>query len=263
MSDALLILLLASVSFSAWFVSMLVGGGSPLILIPLVTLLLGAPSVAPVLTIGSVLGNMQRVALLWQHIDWSITLWQVPGVIIGSVLGAYAFTQVDAEGLQIFVAIALIYMVIHAVVSDRLGALIENRLEHWSDRPTFEFQAWHFLPLGFFNAVASGLVGSTGPLLNPAYLSYGLEKERMVATRAASLTLTHIIKIIAYAVLGVLSPALIGYGLIIGCAALPANWLGRTVLEKMSPEQFQKAVFGFIGISGVWMLWQQRAVFIH
>ena len=259
MTDATTLILLSSVSFVAWFVSLLVGGGSPLILIPLVTLLLGAPSVAPVLTIGSVLGNVQRITLLWEDIDWSITLWQIPGVVLGSVLGAYAFTQVEAEGLQVFVAIALIYMVLHALLKDHIATFVQQ----FTELPTFEFQSWHFLPLGFFNAVASGLVGSTGPLLNPAYLSYGLEKERMVATRSASLALTHIIKIIAYTVLGVLTPSLIGYGLVIGCAALPANWLGRKVLEKMSAAQFQTAVFGCIGISGIWMLWQQRALFIH
>lgn len=251
MADVSLLLLLSSVSFAAWFVSMLVGGGSPIVLIPTVTLLLGAPAVAPVLTIGSVLGNIQRGVMLREHIDWDVTLWQLPGVIAGSLLGAYAFIKVQAEGLQVFVAIALIYMVIHSLLSTRINL------------PAIEIKAWHFLPLGFLNAVASGLVGSTGPVLNPAYLSYGLEKERMIATRATSLTLTHIIKIIAYAALGVLSPALIGYGLIIGCAALPANWLGQKVLEKMSAEQFQIAVVSFVGLSGVWMLWQQRAFLAH
>ena len=251
MPDASILILLSSASFVAWFVSMLVGGGSPLILIPLTTLLLGAQSVAPVLTIGSLLGNVQRGVLLWRHIDWSLTLWQVPGIVTGSVLGAYAFTRVKAEGLQIFIAIALLYLVLHSLLSSRVNL------------PSVTFEAWHFLPLGFLNAIASGLVGSTGPILNPAYLSYGLEKESMVATRAANLTLTHIIKILAYTALGVLTPQLIGYGLVIGCAALPANWLGKKVLEKMSAEQFQFAVFSFVGLSGIWMLWQQRAFFVH
>jgi uncharacterized protein len=246
-----LLVILSLASFTAWFVSMLVGGGSPLILIPMVTLLLGAQSVAPVLTIGSVLGNIQRSTLLWQHIDWSLTLWQVPGVVLGSVLGAYAFTRVEAEGLQVFIAIALIYMVLHSLLKDRINL------------PSVQFRAWHFLPLGFLNAIASGLIGSTGPILNSAYLSYGLEKERLIATRSVSLSVTHIVKILAYAALGVFSPTLVGYGLIIGCAALPANWLGQKVLEKMSTAQFQMAVMGFTGISGVWMLWQQRALFVH
>ncbi|MGB3768153.1 MAG: sulfite exporter TauE/SafE family protein [Phormidesmis sp.] len=251
MTDASILVLLASVSFAAWFISMLVGGGSPLILIPLVTLLLGAQSVAPVLTIGSVLGNAQRGLLLWKHVDWSLTLWQVPGVVTGSLLGAYAFTKIEAEGLQIFIAIALLYLVLYALLRDRLNL------------PAFSFQAWHFLPLGFLNAIASGLIGSTGPILNPAYLSYGLEKESMVATRAANLTLTHTVKILAYTALGVLSPKLVGYGLVIGLAALPANWLGKKVLERMSADQFQFAVVSFIGLSGIWMLWQQRAFFVH
>ncbi len=246
-----LIFLLSAVSFVAWFFSILVGGGSTLILIPVVTLLLGAQSVAPVLTIGGVISNGQRGALLWRHIDWSLTLWQIPGVIAGSVLGAYAFTRVQAEGLQLFIAIALLYMVIHSLLSHRINL------------PSLNLKAWHFLPLGFLNAVASGLIGSTGPILNPAYLSYGLEKERMIATRAACLSITHTVKILTYGALGVLSPTLVGYGLIVGCAALPANWLGRKVLEKMSAEQFQVAVVSFIGLSGVWMLWQQRAFFVH
>jgi uncharacterized protein len=250
MSTALTLFLLSSGSFIAWFISMLVGGGSPLILIPLVTLSLGAQSVAPVLTVGGVLCNLQRVAMLWRHIDWKLTLWQMPGGLIGSVLGAYAFTKVAAEGLQFFIALTLLYMVVHSLLRDKLPL------------PSFQCQAWHFLPLGFGNAFAAGLIGSTGPLLNPAYLSYGLEKEAMVATRAANLTLAHVVKIVAYALLGVLSPSLIGYGLLIGFAALPANWLGRKVLEKMSSEQFQAAMVGFVGLSGMWMLWQQRAFFL-
>ncbi|NJM98548.1 MAG: sulfite exporter TauE/SafE family protein [Phormidesmis sp. RL_2_1] len=251
MFTASILFWLSSVSFVAWFLSLLVGGGSPMILIPLVTLLLGAQAVAPVLTVGSLLGNLQRGVLLRQHVDWSLTLWQMPGVLVGSVLGAYAFTLVKAEGLQVFIAMALLYMVVHTVLRDRINL------------PTVDFKRWYFLPLSLLNAVASGLIGSTGPLLNPAYLSYGLEKESMVATRAVSLSLTHGVKIVTYAALGVLSPKLIGYGLVIGCAALPANWLGRIVLEKMSAEQFHKAVIGFVGLSGVWMLWQQRALFVH
>lgn len=230
---------------------MLVGGGSPLILIPLVTLLLGTQSVAPVLTIGSVLSNTQRSVFLWKHIDWPLTLWQLPGVVVGSILGAYAFTQVRVEGMQVFIAIALLYMALHSLLSRRVTL------------PSITFKAWHFLPLSGLNAIASGLVGSTGPLLNPAYLGYGLEKEEMVATRAFSLMLTHIIKIVTYALLGVFSPALVGYGLMIGFAALPANWLGQKVLEKMSAEQFHIAVVSFVGISGIWMLWQQRVFFSY
>jgi hypothetical protein len=41
-------------------------------------------------------------------------------------------------------------------------------------------------------------------------------------------------------------------------AGLPANWLGKFVLDKMSNEQFQNAVLAFVAVSGAVMLWQQR-----
>jgi uncharacterized protein len=250
MSSALILTLLSLGSFTAWFISLLTGGGSPIILIPLVTLLLGAQSVAPVITIGGVLCNVQRSTMLWRHIDWALMRWQIPGILTGSVLGAYAFTRVQVEGLQIFIAIALLYMMVHSLLRDRINL------------PFFAIKTWHFLPLSFFNSLVSGLIGGTGPIMNPAYLNYGLQKEQMVATRAAVFTLTHLIKILAYAALGALSPDLIGYGLLMGLSALPANWLGTKVLEKMSPAQFQIAVVSFLGVSGMWMLWQQRALLL-
>lgn len=47
-------------SFLAWFFSMLAGGGSPFILIPMISLLLGSTAVAPVITTGLLIGNTQR-----------------------------------------------------------------------------------------------------------------------------------------------------------------------------------------------------------
>jgi uncharacterized membrane protein YfcA len=91
-------LILAGASFGAWFLSMLAGGGSPIVLIPLITLLLGAQAVAPVITVGLLVGNLQRSCFFWSEIDWQVTAWYVPGALLGALLGVYAFTQVQADG---------------------------------------------------------------------------------------------------------------------------------------------------------------------
>jgi uncharacterized protein len=119
-------------------------------------------------------------------------------------------------------------------------------------------KAWYFLPISFINAIGSGLIGSTGPVLNPVYFNYGLEKEAMVATKALNKTALHLVKLIAYASFGSLSQEYIAYGLVIGLGAIPANWLGKLVLAKMSAQQFRQLVFAFVAISGVAMIWQQR-----
>ena len=223
---------------------MIAGGGSPLVLIPLISFLYGSQAVAPVITTGMLLGNIQRLFYFWQEIDWKVTLWQLPGVITGSILGAYTLSYINLEGLQVVIGVALLLMVAN----------------YWFGKQdqTFAIRTWQFLPLGFGNSFASGLIGSTGPIMNPAYLNYGLIKEAMIATKAANIILAHVIKLCTYAALGTLSKPYILYGVIIGAAALPANWLGQLVLSRMSNDLFKQFTFVFIAISGVLMLWEQR-----
>ncbi|ASC74332.1 hypothetical protein XM38_053070 [Halomicronema hongdechloris C2206] len=238
------IAVLALASFVAWFFSMLAGGGSPLVLIPLITLLFGSQAVAPVITTGLLVGNTQRSLFFWRDIDWRVTLWYTPGAIAGAILGSYALTQIHVEWLQIVIAIALLLMVLNYWVSKQ--------------ETPFAVQAWYFLPIAFFNAAASGLIGSTGPIMNPVYLNYGLDKEKMIATKSLNKAMLHGVKIIAYGALGAFNGPFLIYGLVIGLGAIPANWLGKRVLERMSSERFRQLVFTFVAVSGVLMLWQQR-----
>jgi uncharacterized membrane protein YfcA len=241
------ILLLSAASFISWFISMIAGGGSPLLLLPTVTLLLGPMAVAPVLTLGLLTGNLQRSLLLRQYIHWEIVSWQLPGVMVGSVLGAVAFTRIHAEGLQLVIGAILLGMVLYQGVKP-----------YWR-APSWTMKVWYFLPLGFLSGLVSGLVGTTGPMMNPVYLGYGLTKEAMVATKTLNLVCSHCLKLLIYSLCGVLNPELLGYGLLIGVVAIPANWLGQQVLQAMSAQQFKQTVFLLIGVSGLVMCWQQRS----
>lgn len=231
-------------SFLAWFLSMLAGGGSPFILIPMISLLLGSAAVAPVITTGLLIGNTQRGISFWHHVDWQVTAWYVPGAMVGAIIGCYGLTQVHVEGLQLLLGIGLLTMVANHL-------LIPKDAQ-------FVVKAWYFLPLSFINAIGSGLIGSTGPVMNPLYLNYGLEKEAMVATKAFNKAVLHLVKLTAYAAFGSLTSDYLVYGLVIGLGAIPANWLGKLVLAKMSAQQFRQLVFAFVAVSGVAMIWQQR-----
>lgn len=260
------LLLLGLVSFVSWFLSMLAGAGSPLILIPLVSILCGSAAVAPVITLGMLLGNGQRALLLHDRIDWAATRWYLPGAIAGAILGAYCFSLIQLDWLQWVLALTLIGMALFQWKGINSTASVDDSTEEafTSHQPTADsaIKSWYFLPLAFFNAVGSALIGSTGPILNPAYLGYGLMKEDMVATKAFHNGMLHIFKIAAYIYFGTIHQEHLVYGLVIGAAALPGNWLGRMVLERMSPEQFRKAVLAFVAFSGMFMLWRQAALAI-
>ncbi|NJR71256.1 MAG: sulfite exporter TauE/SafE family protein [Synechococcales cyanobacterium CRU_2_2] len=237
---------LGLVSFASWFFSMLAGAGSPLILIPLVSALCGSAAVPPVITLGMLLGNGQRSVFLWEKIDWRITAWYLPGAIAGGILGAYCFSLIQMDWLQWVLAIVLIALALYQWRTEKTEAVLR-----------LEIKPWHFLPLAFLNGMGSALIGSTGPILNPAYLGYGLVKESMIATKAFHNTMLHIVKVVAYVYLGTMVQEHLVYGLVIGAAALPGNWLGQMVLRRMSPEQFKKAVLAFVAFSGLLMLGRQ------
>lgn len=241
------ILLLALASFVAWFISSLAGGGSPFIIIPMVNFLLETAAIPPVVTTGMLLGNSQRVWQFWQDIDWGLTWWYLPGAISGAGLGAFVFTQAHLQWLQVLLGLFLVSSVFS------FG---------WSNQENpFKVSSWFFLPAGFIYAFLSGLIGSIGPILNPFYLNYGLVKEKMIATKSAHVLVVHAVKMATYASLGALTPAYLGYGLVIGIAAVPANLLGQIVLQQISDQQFRRFVIALVTISGLAILWEQRDFF--
>ncbi|WP_272118615.1 MULTISPECIES: sulfite exporter TauE/SafE family protein [Spirulina] len=246
----MIILWLALASSAAWLLSSLIGGGSPLILIPVISALLGPAVVPPVLTTGMLFGNGQRVWIYWQQIEWRVVVWCLPGATVGAVLGAFVLSRTRIEWLSLLLAIFLLLSV--------LGLLRDRPASDSSILPRHQMAAWMFLPLGFFYAFFSGLIGSTGPILHPFYLSYGLNKEEMLATKSLNVLGVHLVKLLAYGLFGILSWQTFGYGLVIGVAALPGNYLGQWVLTKISDQQFRRLVVIFIGASGLFLFWQQR-----
>ncbi len=303
MSELMPIVYLSLVSFFAWIVSTLAGGGSPFILIPFVNLLIGAAAVPPVITIGMFFGNAHRVLLFWREIDWKLTAWYAPGAIAGAILGAYTFTQIHLDWLQLVIAIFLITSAVlfelekspekeaeknnlkfadDSIGLEKLEELLElnqlGELSTLSDleqseliptkietefQPKFQLKAWHIMPAGFLKAYVSGLVGTTGPVLNPFYLRYGLVKEQMIATKATHMTIIHFVKIITYGALAAISKEQVVAGLAIGLAAIPANLVGKYILKRMNQNQFRQLVLGFMAIGGLWMLWGQRDLFMN
>lgn len=246
----MIIFVLTLASSIAWFISSLIGGGSPLILIPLISLLISTSAIPPVITTGMLFGNAQRVGLYWQHIEWRLVAWCLPGASVGAVLGAFVVSRTRIEWLSLLLAGFLLASVFGLLNSQR------------SQSPNFNVQAWYFLPVGFGDAFCSGLIGSTGPVLQPLYLGYGLTKEQVLATKSFNVLGIHIIKLVAYSLFGVMSWPYFGYGLVIGLAALPGNYLGQQVLKQMSEQQFRQLVITFIGCSALFMLWQQRSVLL-
>jgi uncharacterized protein len=237
-------------SFASWLISTIAGGGTPFILIPLIGFFLGSTAIPPVLTTVMLCGHPQRLWLYWKYIDWRIMRWYLPGAVVGAVLGAIAYTKIQLEWLPILLAVFLIASTVSYIPSQT------------ASKPAFKVYSWYFLPSGFMFAFISGLIGSTGPLLNPLYINYGLAKEDLIGTKSAHLIVVHIVKIMTYALYGALNPLYLGYGLLMGVAAFPGNWLGQKVLTRISQQNFQKLLVSFVILTSLLIFWEQRELFV-
>ncbi len=231
----------------AWLISTISGGGSPFILVPIINLMIDVNAVPPVVTIGMLIGNAHRAVMFGKEVDWQITKWYVPGAIVGGVLGAFTYSQFHAQWLQVAIGLFLA----SSIFTYGFG----------QKEKSFSVSAWYFLPGGVLYAFLSGVIGSIGPVLNPFYLNYGLLKERMIGTKSVHMVAVHLIKIIAYAAFGSLHPEYLVYGLLIGIAAIPGNWLGQMILQRVSDRQFRLLVISLVTVSGLFILWQQRDFF--
>lgn len=231
-------------AFIIFILSTLTGGGASLLLMPLVALVVGVKAVAPVMAISIGMSSTSKVFFFWKYIDWKLFVWLFPSTIIGSLIGARMFAFLSADFLQILIGLLLVSTVFQY-----------NRTEK---RSGFKVKAWHFAPMGLIVAFLSGLIGGVGPLMNSAYLNYGISKESLLGTRSANAIILHLTKILSYAYYGYVTGEVLKFGILIGVSSMIAVYFGKLILAKISELFFRKIVVISMVVSGVLMLWKNK-----
>jgi len=235
-------------AFLAWLLSTVAGGGGGMLMIPIVTWVVRPQAVAPAITLGHVIGSPIRIWMFWDHIDWKIVAWYLPGAVAGAIVGGWIFASMEGHAIKIIAALFLL----STIFQYRFGEA----------RRSFPMRAWVFLPVAFVVAMVSGIVGEAGPVLNPFYLNYGTLKEDMIGTKSVNSFLMHLTKMSTYAAFGIMTREFIVYGLAIGAAATLASWVGKLLLKRMDEDRFTQIVIWVMVLTGVLMLWQERATLI-
>ncbi|EON76418.1 protein of unknown function DUF81 [Lunatimonas lonarensis] len=229
-------------AFLVFILSTLSGGGASLLLMPLVAMVVGVRAVAPVMTISIGMSSTTKVLLFWKYIDWKLFMWLFPSTIVGSILGANMFAILSTEYLQLLIGLLLISTIFQFRKPER--------------RSGIQVKAWHFAPMGLIVSFLSGLIGGVGPLMNSAYLNYGMSKEALLGTRSANAILLHLTKIASYAFLGFVDREVLTYGLLIGASSMVAVYVGKFILGRISSLLFRQIVVVTMVLSGFLMLWQ-------
>lgn len=236
----LALLVTGTISFT---ISTLGGGGGSMMNIPVVNLLIGGPATAPVINLGALIGRPARLILFWKDINWKVVLFYAPAAVVGAIIGGYLFVNIKLEWLQILIGLFLI----STVFQYRFGKKAQS----------FRMTLAGFIPLGLFVSILATIIGAMGPVLNPFYLNAGIDKEQMIATKAANSFLMGLMQIGAYSFLGSLAGDRWAYGLAMGLGATFGNIIGKRLLRNMTKKDFRLWVIWIMVISGVVMVAKQ------
>ena len=226
----------------AWFFSTVAAGGAATLLIPIITFLLGAQMVAPIISLAALIANPSRAFIFRNHVDWQVIRYLLTGSVIGAIIGSWLLTRIDSQFIQIILGIFLISY----VLQDKFSKSTLN----------VKMKLQWFFPLGFSVSFLSGLIGATGPVHNPFMLSYGLEKEKLVATKAINSFVMQLTKLISYGAFGALSVQIAGYGIALGLGAIVGVFLAKKHLENIDVAQFRQYTLFLMFFCGVAMLFK-------
>jgi uncharacterized membrane protein YfcA len=210
--------------FTTAFISGIFGMAGGLILMGVLALLLPVSSAMVVHGVVQSFSNGWRAVLLRTWIDWRLLGLFLTGSAIA--VGLLVFTAMELPKAWLFIVLGLIPGVI------------------WVPRQWIHLDAAkpaHSIACGFAVTGLNTVAGVSGPLLDVFFAQTDRDRRCIVATKAATQVISHLVKVIYY-----ILPAL-------GAGALPdAQWLlvavplaiggttlGARLLEKMSDIQFR------------------------
>lgn len=236
----LLVFLAALVAFALSTVS---GGGAGLLLLPVLARVLPTSAVPAALTVGTATSTVSKLALFRQHVNWAITRRFVPGAVLGVLLGAYLLKYLNPLYLEVLIGLFL----------------LSNLTMLWrKETDTAEAPVpagWLKLgALGFMAGFLSGLTGAVGLLFNKFYFRHGLSRDEVIATRAANELLLHIIKLLLYLSLGLLTGPAWQAGAVVAVAAVLATAATKRVVRYLPERAFQRIGYAAMVLSGAFML---------
>ena len=224
-------------SFIAALISGSAGFGGSLLLLPVVTVCIGAENAVPVLTISQLIGNMARMASGWKQIDWkSVGLFSLTSLPLAA-LGALGFSVLPKDVVTRIVGLVLIILVVIKLVSKK-------------DLPKGNST---LLVGGAVTGGLSGLCGSGGPIGAAVFLSLDLAPVAYIASEAATATAMHLLKTVIYSKLTSLSLHALVLGFGMGVCMIAGTYCAKHFIKNMEKGKFQKYVAVLLCIVGAYM----------
>ncbi|RXJ80519.1 sulfite exporter TauE/SafE family protein [Arcobacter sp. F2176] len=213
-------IILGLITFFTSTIAGVVGLGGGMILIAVLPSFLPLNALIPVHGISQMTSNLSRAAFGYKDVKFEV----IPKFLIGSIVGISFFASI-------------LYIISLEYVPLFIGTYI--LLSLWSKKFNEKLRKYeNYYLLGFFQTGLSIVVGATGPLTMTLLLKDYEDKDIVVSTAAALMSITHILKVFAFMIFGFVFFDYIGilFAMIIG--AIIGSWTGTKLRNVIDGKKF-------------------------
>ena len=208
------------------------GGGS--VMLAVLANLLPAPAIIPVHGVVQVGSNLGRAVVLLGHVDRSVFRPFALGSIAGVALGGMIAVQLPAAIVQIGVGLFILWSVFLSPPSfmRRSGAL-----------------------MGITSSFLTMFFGGTGPFVATFVKALGHDRLRHVATHASLMTLQHVLKSVAFGLLGFAFGEWLPLVAMMILAGFLGTAAGKRILVRTDERRFRLALNTLLIVLALRLIW--------
>jgi len=213
-------LILGVITFLTSTVAGVVGIGGGMMLIVILPSFLPLNALIPIHGLTQVSSNLSRAIFGYKDVKVEV----IPKFLLGSLLGIGFFmgilSFISLEYVPLFIGIYILLSLWSAKFNEKI-----KRYEN-------------YYLAGFFQTGLSMVVGATGPLTMTLLLKDYKDKHIVVATGAALMSITHILKVFVFMYFGFVFFDYIGVIVAMIIGAVAGSWAGTQLRDKIDGKKF-------------------------
>lgn len=217
-------ILLGIITFFTSTIAGVVGLGGGMILIAILPSFLPINALVPVHGLTQLSSNLSRAVFGFKDVHVEV----IPKFLIGSLAGVSFFA-------------VILYFVSLTYIPLFIGIYI--LLSLWSQKfndKIKKFESYYLI--GFIQSGFSIVVGATGPLATTLLVKDYNDKHTVVATAAALMSITHLLKVFAFMIFGFIFFDYIGILVAMIIGAVAGSYAGTKLRDKIDGKKFMLAL---------------------
>ncbi|MFA6741400.1 MAG: sulfite exporter TauE/SafE family protein [Arcobacteraceae bacterium] len=213
-------LILGLLTFFTSTIAGIVGVGGGMMLIVILPSFLPLNALIPIHGLTQVSSNLSRAIFGYKDVQFEV----IPKFLLGSFIGIGMFTAVltliSLEYVPLFIGVYIL-------------------LSLWSEKFNEKIKRYeNYFLAGFFQTGLSMVVGATGPLTMTLLLKDYKDKNKVVATGAILMSITHILKLFVFMYFGFVFFDYIGVIIAMIIGAVTGSWVSIKLRDKIDGKKF-------------------------